>query len=355
MIAFVAWTPLHLINVLNVYTNYYPRVEADLYIYDEFTDAHVYYNKLLATGLFKNTILINHNDIPNGISKFINILFNKDTFTDHRRFEYEELFVHGGNYFSKVLFSNNLKLNPALKLNYIEDGIAPYLNGRIFSTSRINRLVYNFFNKYSMLKQEIDKYYVYEPNLVNFPNQKTLKIPKIERCNPAYKYILEVFDDDQEIENVILFIDQPLNDDGYGINEVELAKKISDANKTKKKIVIKKHPRSKIVYEGFETLKSNSPFEIIALQGQFENSVIISPASTIAFSSYMMFGIDFETILLSQLILNEYDGYDKKHREIFKAISSFTNRFNSVTAKQIFLPNNYAELEEKLGELKHNE
>lgn len=31
--AFIAWTPLHLINILNVYQNFYRESKGDLFIY----------------------------------------------------------------------------------------------------------------------------------------------------------------------------------------------------------------------------------------------------------------------------------------------------------------------------------
>ncbi|MBO1308225.1 hypothetical protein JZO70_18760 [Enterococcus sp. 669A] len=355
MIAFIAWTPLHLINCMNVRLNFFPEEKADLYIYDEFADSNLYYERIKKINMFNRVILVDHTNISVGMLKYYDILFNKNRFKVDGCIKYDEIFVQGGNYFSKILFSNNQKINPKLKLNYIEDGIAPYLGGRIFSTSRTNILIYNLFNRFSMLKKEIDKYFVYEPELVDFPKNKTMSIPKITKSNPAHDFILGVFTNDLEIENAVVFIDQPLKDDNYGVDEIELANRVSDMNKTTKNFVVKQHPRSNRVYSGFKLFNSNVPFEILALRGQLRNSIVISPSSTIAFSSYMMFGIEFDTVLLSQLILNEYKDYDTEHRKIFEMISTFTKKFNNVTEKEIFLPSNYNEFEKKFGEWKRNE
>lgn len=355
MIAFMAWTPLHLINCMNVKLNFFQETDADLYIFDDFKESSLYYKRLDKLKIFNRVLLIDHTKMSSGILKYYDILLNKNRFTGNMGNIYDEIFIEGGNYFSKILFSHNQKRNPNLKLNYIEDGIAPYLNGRIFSTTDINRMIYSLFNKNSIFKKNIDNYYVYEPDLVDFPNEKTTRLPKITKHNPCYEYVLKVFYNDKEVKNTILFIDQPLKDDSYGVDEFELAKNVNRLNRTGKKFIVKQHPRSKRFWSDFKILNINTPFEVLILCDRMESSVIVSPISTISFSSYLMFGIEIETILLSQLILNEYNSYDSKHEDILMTISSFTRKFNKVVEKKIFLPDNYTELEKKLGELKNNE
>ncbi|MDT2820801.1 hypothetical protein P7H74_03460 [Enterococcus devriesei] len=345
-LAFVAWTPLHIINILNVYRNYYPGAEADLFIYSEFESAEKYYSSLKNLSVFSEVFLVDHKKIGTAITRKINLLTNKNRFFMEKIHPYDEIFIQGENYFSKILFSNIKKENTKVKLNYIEDGIGTYLERTLFSTSERIQKIINKWNQYSIFLQDIANYYVYCPELLIEEPNKVRKIPKIKEHSSLSNELIEIFGIEEiDIENKYLFFDQPLLYDGYGVNESEIAEKIFEILPKSKEMVIKIHPRGKLDrYGSNKVLNSSLPFEILLAENSFNSSVLISPISTISFSPSMMFDKRVESILLVELLLNEYPDISESKRTILEKISLFCIKYNEISGSKILLPSSWDEL-----------
>ncbi|HAQ1523248.1 TPA: hypothetical protein IXQ08_002996, partial [Enterococcus faecium] len=86
--AFIAWTPLHLINILNVYQNFYRESKGDLFIYSEFENARRYSERIKELGLFNDVVFVNHRKIGSSFKRKINLL------TNHNQFFSDDLSVY---------------------------------------------------------------------------------------------------------------------------------------------------------------------------------------------------------------------------------------------------------------------
>lgn len=353
MIAFVVWTPLHIINSLNTYQTYYADQKADIYIYDEFSNADTIAEKLEELNVFNRVYLVNHKKIGNTIERHINILLNRNIFFKDKPKSYTDIFIQGGNYFSKILFGQTKKSNNGVRLNYIEDGVAAYLGIPFFGTSKSKQRLMNMINKYSMFNQNIDKYYVYEPNSAPFPIEDSLKLPKIEKNSDLANILKQIFEVDKfSLENLdgkVIFIDQPIASDGYSFDEKDILTDVIDTSD--RQVIVKLHPRSefdKYSTENISILRTDLPFELLPLANDFENVKIVSPFSTVSFSMSIMFGMSQPAIVLSKYIENKYKNkLDERTLSVIKKFSVFSESFaqqNSI----ISLPSNKETLMESL-------
>ena len=141
------------------------------------------------------------------------------------------------------------------------------------------------------------------------------------------------------------FFDQPLLHDGYGVDERIIAEQIAKLLPFSKEIIIKIHPRgSQDRYGSKKILNSSLPFEALLAGNSFDSTLLISPFSTVSFSPSMMFEKKIESVLLAQLLVNEYDHIPESKKEILKQIVSFCQRYNKVTKSKIHLPADWNEL-----------
>lgn len=345
-IAFIAWTPLHIINILNVYESYYLNTEADLFIYSEFEGAKKYFRNIRKLSIFKKVILVDYKKIGSPILRKVSLITNKNRFFSDNINYYDELFIQGENYFSKIIFSNIKKQNPKLKLNYIEDGVGTYLERALFTTSAKVQKFINKWNKHSIFLQDISSYFVYCPDLLSYDSSKMRQIPKIEETSDLSFELKTIFGNKKiGTENKCLFFDQPLLHDGYGVDERVIAEQISKVLPSSKEIIIKIHPRgSQDRYGSKKILNSALPFEALLAGNSFDSTLLISPFSTVSFSPSMMFEKKIESVLLAQLLVNEYDHIPESKKEILEQIVSFCQRYNKVTKSKIHLPADWNEL-----------
>ncbi|HFU5600227.1 TPA: hypothetical protein ACH6EX_002907, partial [Enterococcus faecium] len=93
--AFIAWTPLHLINILNVYQNFYRESKGDLFIYSEFENARRYSERIKELGLFNDVVFVNHRKIGSSFKRKINSLTNHNQFFSDDLSVYDEIFIQG--------------------------------------------------------------------------------------------------------------------------------------------------------------------------------------------------------------------------------------------------------------------
>lgn len=154
-LAFVAWTPLHLINIINVYHNFYHEAQGDLFIYSEFENAEAYSRRIDELGIFDKVVLVDYKKMGSFIERKLNLITNHNPFFSDNLSRYDEIFLQGENYFSKILFSKLHKNNPDIKMNYIEDGLGTYLNNKVFTTSKNIQKFFALINKHSIFKKNL--------------------------------------------------------------------------------------------------------------------------------------------------------------------------------------------------------
>ncbi|HAZ9573097.1 TPA: hypothetical protein J8S04_002990, partial [Enterococcus faecium] len=66
---------------------------------------------------FNDVVFVNHRKIGSSFKRKINLLTNHNQFFSDDLSVYDEIFIQGENYFTKILFSNVYKKNPDVKLN----------------------------------------------------------------------------------------------------------------------------------------------------------------------------------------------------------------------------------------------
>lgn len=352
MIAFIAWTPLHIINIINTKQSYYNNKEADLYIYDEFSGAKEIYQNILKEDIFQNIYLIDHKKIGNKVISKLNVLLNINRMVKiDKKLNYEEIFTQGGNYFLKILYGQTKKNNPNVKLNYIEDGLATYLNLSLLNISEKRKKIMNRLNPYSIFLAEIKNYYLYNPSLTNIEQGLHLKkLPVIKQGTKTHEVLKRIFNlsiNKKSMENTVLFLDQPLQSDGYSINEDLVLDYIKDCTPDKD-IIVKLHPRTHIDRYGkdIKVLQTNLPLELCFLAYNLKDTIIISCLSTAAFTPQMIFGLDNKVILLSDMISKnkQLSTEDTKTQNVLNSITEFYEKYKQTGYDNVEMPKDVNEL-----------
>ncbi|WP_208558885.1 polysialyltransferase family glycosyltransferase [Marinilactibacillus kalidii] len=312
MNAFIAWTPLHLINIVNTIVNYYDDIENDLYIYNEFEGAEKLYDRAINIDIFENVYLIKHNQINKPIIKNANLLFNLNGYK-LTKYSYENIFVQGDNYFAKLLYAFIKSKNKQVALNYIEDGIGAYVESNIFDLNAKKNKLVKIINTKSIYRATFCKYFVYEPSLVQSKEQNNyVKLPKLKLGTKAYEVILFLFEDElKDAKNSkntnFIFLDQPFQADGSKINEYEVFNIVKSAIKKESELIVKLHPRSsKNKYGEISVINTDLPWELYCLTNQANEATIISMASSAAFTPSMMFDMPIPVIYLAEIIKTEF-------------------------------------------------
>lgn len=356
MIAFIAWTPLHIINILNTKLTYYADTEADLYVYDEFNGASQIYQNILKEGIFKNVYLVDHKKIGNKVISKMNVLLNINRMIKlDKKVDYNIIFTQGGNYFLKILYGQTKKNNPNVELRYIEDGLATYLNVTLLNTAAIRRKIMNLINPHSMFLAEITNYYLYEPKLTNINQSFNLnRLPIIKKDGILYEQLKRIFglpSKEEKMGNTLLFLDQPLEKDDYQINEENILKCIKEYG-SNRKISVKLHPRTNAKRYGSDVqiFKTDLPLELCFLAYDLKNTVIVSCISTASFTPRMIFGLESEVILLSEMVRSdrEFSTEDERTQKVLKGVSEFYDRYQSIGYQNVRMPKNKKELKSLL-------
>ncbi|MGB3161831.1 MAG: polysialyltransferase family glycosyltransferase [Carnobacterium sp.] len=352
MIAFIAWTPLHIINILNTKQTYYSDTKADLYVYDEFNGAQQVYQNILKENIFQNVYLVEHKKMGNKLVSKLNVLLNINRMIKlDKEFDYDIIFTQGGNYFLKILYGQTKKNNPNVKLKYIEDGLATYLNVSLLNISPTRKKIMNIINPYSMFLAKINDYYLYEPELANIDQSFHLnRLPVINENNSLYEPLKRIFDlssKEKKISNSFLFLDQPLEIGGIQVNEDKIVSLIQEYTPSKE-LLIKLHPRTNSERYGNEVnlLKTDLPLELCFLAYDLRNTVIISCISTASFTPRMIFGLENKVVLLSELVSKdrEFSTKDEHTQKVLAGVTEFHKRYESLGYQNVIMPKNKRDL-----------
>lgn len=351
--AFVAWTPLHVMNVLNTVVNYFHEEQNDLYLYDEFSGAEELYPLLQETHLFHHVYLISHQEIGGTVERLGSLLLNRQKFVSAGN--YDQIFIQGENYFAKLLYGQSRKKNPGVKLHYIEDGLGAYVGSPVIrNDNRGNQLVKRL-NRHSIFHAAIESYYVYEPSLVAVKEKGDyLPLPKLIDDNPALNIIKQVFsvaEQESTIHDCVIYFDQPFMADGFSIDEGALMQELQVIIPDEK-LLVKYHPRSqKDKYGTVRELETNLPWELYCLNQAMEDVSFLSVATTASFTPYMMFGMDLPVIMLAEyyLDLNIRKNGNQRTITMLENVRSFSKVFKERTGATIHMPKSMAELEQILS------
>ncbi|MDT2573625.1 hypothetical protein P7D97_18560 [Enterococcus raffinosus] len=332
MIAFIAWTPLQIMNIINIKKNFFPEKKSDLFIYSEFQEAKNIYENLNKEKIFTNIYFIDFTQMGNKMVRLFNLLLGIDKFK-FISCQYSDFFISGNNYYAKIIYEHMKRKNGDIKLHYVEDGLAAYVSDKVLNNEGLTKKIYRKLKRNSLLNATFSDYYVYEPELSCFKTN-LVKIPKIDQQYGFVELLNRVFSfvNKYELEDKLIYIDQPLEGDGYGVDEVEILNQLSKLA-PKSKIVVKLHPRSKPnKYHGmYPTIQSDAPFELCMLSENLNNSITVSPLSTVSFSSSIMLEKKIPTMILSEYLLTQPNKLNKKAYSVAIQVS---NLWKNLSEKQ---------------------
>ncbi|MGP5430708.1 polysialyltransferase family glycosyltransferase [Enterococcus malodoratus] len=338
MIAFIAWTPLQIINIVNIKKNFFSKESSELFIYSEFQDAENIYENLNKENIFTNIHFVDFTQMGSKMSRLINLLLGVDKFK-LVNCKYSDFFISGNNYYAKIIYEHMKRANSDIKLHYVEDGLAAYVSDKIFNNEGLTRNVYRKFKRNSLLNATFSDYYVYEPELSCF-RSNLVKIPKIDQQDGFVELLNRIFSytSKYELKNRLIYIDQPLKDDGYGVDEVELLDQLSKLTPGRK-IVVKLHPRSKPdKYQGmYPLIQADVPFELCMLSENLYKSITVSPLSTVSFSTSIMLEKKIPTVVLSAYLLNQPDKLNEKTHFVATQISNLWRKLSEEQSLQNLL------------------
>lgn len=356
--AFIAWTPLHIINIMNTVQAFYEDQWNDLYVYDEFAGAHDIYKNLKKQTFFKHVYLVPYKETGNTLEKGLSMIINRQNMINHETV-YDNIFIQGGNYFSKILYGEVKKKNPSLRLHYIEDGIGAYIDSSVILLDTLPKKAVKMLNRYSMYHAEVENYYVYEPNLIKTKNNENyLQLPKLTADNPVLPAVRRAFALENEegaaLKKQILYFDQPFLADGASINEMELVEVLRSMD-SDMEMVIKFHPRSpKDKYGAVHALETSLPWELFLLTHEMEDVVLLSVTTTSSFTPYLMFDRKMPVIMLADYYLKKVKKEQGNQPTItmLENVVNFSHAFKEQTGAEIHMPESLDELQTllKVGE-----
>lgn len=309
---FVVWTPLHVMNVLNLIVNHLDGKNNEIIILNDLPKADRYKEVLSLVCPNLNVTIADAKKLKHEsvIKKNYYLLSNRDIFNQK---EYQNLYIPGDTFFTRLLFSIGKKKNPRMKLNYFEDGIGAYIYADIINEVNIFDTLQCKLNPHSIFNYSFDTAFVYHPQYADQTKFKDIqKIPAMDDRNPSMAYTRKVFDMVYERENIhinkstIVYFDQPFWQDGSGICEKEVFEKflqIIDRKDTD--ILIKMHPRSEEgKYQDVDILQTELPWEIFMLLNQNLPIIPVGINSTAIFSPTLIFGALQPAILLASWLKN---------------------------------------------------
>lgn len=215
-------------------------------------------------------------------------------------------------FYTEVFFSNFDPFTRMLACRYdslpcdficFEDGFSTY----VIDFLRENRAAINRHPEGSKIKEKIKKVLLYEPrlamrgdSLINEP------LPKISREDGEFKSAVNyIFDYQRPKEELpFIFLEQSFRAEGIKTNDISLMRECQDAVGTEN-FVVKPHPRNPenlpFLLGLTRKYQNHVPWELLLLNGDMENSTVITVCSNGALTGRLVFGLDIPTVMLYEL------------------------------------------------------
>ncbi len=288
-------TPFQLMAATCIKRAFLMEDDVDLIISDQMQRSDVLSANARKTGLFRTvTHVLNddysyyrgkRNQLPTNVFQRAKVYFSRglrrrQMYQGQTR--YDQLFLFNLDRFVVLLYEKLWSVNPRIQVNIYEEGIGsyehialPYLSTRGYeeSLTPAKRIVDYFFNRPCMYRN-IRRMYVFRPELLSeeYPLQ-IMRIPQISpEDKPLCDALFTIFDyqeDADPYQQDVIFFEECYAQDGSPIDYLAILKPVVDAI-GKERLLIKRHPRSRVELfadEGFQTNVNQSiPWEIITLK-----------------------------------------------------------------------------------------
>lgn len=343
---FVCWTPLHIINILNIQHHFLNDKQIVIFMYDDFSHHAELTQAIKDRYPHFDVRTIKQAEYGNKVTKISRLFLNNNPYYNEKM---DALYLPGDTYFARILYANQKIHNSNLKVNYYEDGMGAYMGAEI--VRHMNKLdgLQEKLNRHSLFHADWDSAYVYEPGLLKHSlAAQTVKIPKLTESNPVLSEIRDVFAAAYKINSsvikkpTILFFDQPFLADGTQIDEVaiyNMLKVIADENDLT--LQVKLHPRSPKEKYGpnVQLLETDLPWEIYILFTPIDQMILTGVNTTAAFSPYLLYGRKTLIILLSHYVAATVGNQvDSKTKVIIDNSVNLANRMKPIFGDLLLSP-----------------
>lgn len=286
---------------------------ADILITDQSGIMSEVYNNLSRIGLFENIYFFKCKKKYEGgnifykIRKFFYIFESKRKIlkeTGLKNLDYDLIYFCNFDLLTNQIFYNIYKNNKYVLFNRVEEGFSTYTRRNVYITlEKLTDVLYKICRMPS-LKSFVKKLYLYEPELLLYNCEyEKIKIPKYRKCKDDVRLLNTVFgytDEASEYQKYkyIIFEESFYHDNKEKINDEEVFRTIV-SRVGKDNVIIKLHPRNtKNRFSDLNVGRSNIPWEIIQLNGDFNNNIFITISSGSVLASKIWLCDDVKTFFL---------------------------------------------------------
>ncbi len=354
MICFFCATPYHIILSFILKETHFKNKNADLVIYNHFSDAKNIYLRIKKTNKFKKVYFFDENNI-NILNKFKRLFHS---FFPSKIMRY---IAHNSSYSEIIFFAldflnigyiikNHHQIRSKCVFSYGEDGIGTYLDPSTYSPNKYLDILLVILQRKSYLKK-INSLYTLAPELLQYNIKDNIKQIQLYSDNDILEYCKNNVWRESKKTNLrqVIYIQQPFSDD-LSINISKIEQEILNLCKNTfyNDFIIKLHPRTlKFNYFYKYILRIDIPFECLISGSDIESMIIISFLSTAAITPGLLYKRSPYLIFVYKLLSDECPFFDKH-------ITSFINRINQIEnyKGKIFIPQDIKEFNEIITNLR---
>ena len=301
MIAFLASTPYHIFNCINLKEAYHKDEDAVLFLFVYCSYDENIVRSVTESGIFKKVQVLTEPVNSGSPVKFMLQYFFPNRKKAGAIFSetFDALYITRSGYIPIYIYTHMKKRNPDLKLYFYEEGLADYLNSIMPPVYKRIRIIQKI--GYKNAYENIDRMYLYEPTLrqANL-EQNGVPLPKIsETSYAAIKKAFAVDKIDIPQDCRLVYLDQPFKVQlGFDIDDRHLLSLIEKVI-PHENIYIKLHPGDTDIsrYEGYKIFPSQPyPWEVIIGEMDLENIILVAVSSTAASSPRTVYGRETKVI-----------------------------------------------------------
>lgn len=359
---FVCWTPLHIINMLNIQYHFLKGEEVIVFIYDDFS-----HHAELTQAVRENCPHIKIETIPQEAYgskpvKLLRLFTNQNPFYQGRL---DHLYLPGDTYFARILYANQIGNNPDLAVHYYEDGMGAYMGAEIIKHMNNFDDLQEKYNPKSLFHAKWATAFVYEPLLLQRQLAAQIRqLPKITEENPVFSLIKNIFAIAYDTSTVaiteptIVYFDQPFQTDGSEIDEVAIYKELAGIAQTADlPIQVKMHPRSskKKYDENVNYLETELPWEIYLLFTPVDRLILTGVNTTAAFSPYLLYGRKMPVVLLAHYVQRQAMGQvSPKTHQLIESSVQLVEQMQPIFAELLYTPTTDGQILAVFNEIKQS-
>ena len=321
-VCFLCATPFHVLVASAIVCS--EKLDADIYIFDDFSECDSLIERISNTKLFNNVYKINNSirkleksNLFNRVRMYIKVL-SMYIFIDHYGMKilrgnvyYSSLFIfHRDNSYVKTICMFLKKHNSGISICYYEDGIGNYCNRNIYNDKGISKL-FEICHLKSVITLDDLVIYLFSPEFYylyfgdNLPIKNVNKIINLNKL-PELTSIVDNLYGNHNAESLtkLIYLDtvrqEDLNNEGINLLD-DILQQISTIDSS---LIIKSHPREKDRNSHFKYLSADAPIEYYCYKNDLSKHILITIFSSAVFSPKLLFDQEPYIIFLYDILFD---------------------------------------------------